>query len=36
MTGRPFEDLYDAAPTPTNASQFLRIDGNNLVVNCKR
>ncbi len=28
--------MYDAAPTPTNASQFLRIDGIDLVINCKR
>lgn len=36
VSGQAFADLYDGAPTPTNASQFLRIDGNNLVINCKR
>ena len=36
QSGQAFQGLYDAAPTHTNASQFLRIDGNNLVINCKR
>ena len=36
LSGQAFQGLYDAAPTPTNASQFLRIDGIDLVINCKR
>ena len=36
VSGQAFQGLYDAAPTPANASQFLRIDGIDLVINCKR
>ena len=36
LSGQAFHGLYDAAPTPANASQFLRINGIDLVINCKR
>ena len=36
LSGQPFDGKFDAAPTPTNATQFLRVDGNNLVINCKK
>lgn len=36
LSGRPFADMYDAAPSPVNATQFLRIFNNDLVINCKR
>ena len=36
VSGQAFQGLYDAAPTPANASQFLRINGIDLVINCKR
>lgn len=36
MSGRPFADMYDAAPTAGNATEFLRIFNNDLVINCKR
>lgn len=36
QSGQPFAGQFDAAPTTTNATQFLRIDGNQLVINCKR
>ena len=36
QSGQPFAGMFDAAPTTTNATQFLRIDGNQLVIDCKR
>lgn len=36
LSGQAFAGMYDAAPTSSNASQFLRINGNNLVIDCKR
>lgn len=35
-SGNPFAKIFDAAPTSVNASQFLRVDGHNLVIGCKR
>ncbi|CAL8463261.1 g2795 [Coccomyxa elongata] len=36
QSGSPFAQIFDAAPTSVNASQFLRIDGHDLVIDCKR
>ncbi|CAK0785155.1 hypothetical protein CVIRNUC_008361 [Coccomyxa viridis] len=36
LSGQAFAALYDAAPTHHNASQFLRINGNDFVIDCKR
>ena len=36
QSGSPFAKIFDAAPTSVNASQFLRIDGHDLVIDCKR
>ena len=36
LSGQAFANLYDATPTPHNASQFLRINGNDFVIDCKR
>ncbi len=35
-SGNAFAKIFDAAPTSVNASQFLRVDGHNLVIGCKR
>jgi hypothetical protein len=35
-SGQPYDDLYDAAPTPVNATQFVRIHDGDLVIDCKR
>jgi hypothetical protein len=35
-SGVAYADMYDAAPTATNASNFLHIYNNDLVINCKR
>ena len=36
LSGQPFAGQFDAAPTSVNATQFLRVDGNNLVIDCKK
>lgn len=36
LSGQPYAGKYDAAPTSTNATQFLRVDGNSLVIDCKK
>ena len=36
QSGQPFDGMYDAAPTTLNDTSFLRIDGNQLVIDCKR
>ena len=36
VSGQPFAGRYDALPTTTNQTQFLRIDGNSLVIDCKK
>lgn len=35
-SGQPYDGLYDAAPTSTNATQFVRIHNGDLVIDCKR
>ena len=36
VSGQPFAGRYDALPTTNNQTQFLRIDGNSLVIDCKK
>jgi hypothetical protein len=35
-SGQAFAGRYDEAPTQTNATQFLRVDGNSIVIDCKK